>query len=239
MSTDGIFFGCRGLVKRYHDVTRVLTVLDGAALELAPGEMIAVVGKSGTGKSTLLHLLGLLDTPDKGSVFYEGREVSTLAARERDALRNRAFGFIFQSYHLLPEFTALENVLMPAMMCPLARWRAKRREAAAFARELLERVSLADRAEHRPDQLSGGEQQRVAIARALVNSPAVILADEPTGNLDTDTAAEVQALLAGLVRDRGASAVVVTHDASLAARADRVLDIDNGRLKERRTASDQ
>ena len=230
MSKKKIFFGSRGLVKRYHDVTHVVTALNGATLEVDQGEMIAVVGRSGSGKSTLLHVLGLLDTPDSGSVIYQGEELNGLSERARDGMRNRTFGFVFQSYHLLPEFSALENLLMPSMMCPAGVWRGRRAEATRFARELLERVELADRADHRPAQLSGGEQQRVAIARALVNRPPILLCDEPTGNLDSETSDAIHDLLRSIVRDQGTTAVIVTHDVALARMADRVLSIESGRL---------
>jgi lipoprotein-releasing system ATP-binding protein len=230
MSKPSVYFGCRSIVKRYRDVTRVVTVLDGASLDVVRGEMVVVVGRSGAGKSTLLHLLGLLDTPDEGEVFLEGADLAGQPRERRDEMRNRTFGFVFQSYHLLPEFTAAENVLIPAMMCGRGEWRRRRKEAEARARDLLARVGLGDRADHRPSQLSGGEQQRVAIARALINRPAILLCDEPTGNLDDETGAAVHSLLREVVRESAATAVIVTHDLDLARLADRIMKIEHGRL---------
>jgi lipoprotein-releasing system ATP-binding protein len=232
MTDSKPYFGCEKLVKRYPDVNRVVTVLDGASLAMGKGEMVVVVGRSGAGKSTLLHLLGLLDTPDSGRVTLDGEDLAELPSARRDEMRNRTFGFVFQSYHLLPEFTAIENAMMPAMMCGRGEWRRRRGETEKRARELLGRVGLADRAEHRPSQMSGGEQQRAAIARALVNKPAVLLCDEPTGNLDNETGEAVNGMLREVVRGTGTTAVIVTHDLSLARMADRILRIEHGRLEE-------
>ncbi len=231
MNRNARFFGCQGLVKRYTDVTRVVTVLDGLSLEVKQGEMVAIVGRSGSGKSTLLHLLGLLDSPDGGRITHQGEEISGLSDAERVRMRNRVFGFVFQSYHLLPEFNALENVIMPAMVCSAAEWRARRGEVTDYAHELLDRVDLSARADHRPSQLSGGEQQRVAIARALVNRPQILLCDEPTGNLDGETSDTIHALVRNVVRELGTTALVVTHDMEFAELADRVHRIEHGRLE--------
>lgn len=215
----------RDLHKVYHDGTRVLPVLRGADLDVYPGEVVSVVGLSGTGKSTLLHLLGALDRPTSGSIRLKGRELSGLSSRELAEVRCRAIGFIFQFHHLLAEFSALENVIAPGLI--LRRPLPELRQAATA---LLEAVGLGERLDHRPAKLSGGEQQRVALARALVNDPDVILADEPTGNLDPETAEAVIGLLWDNTRRRGKSLVIVTHDLRIAARADRQLTLRDGRL---------
>jgi lipoprotein-releasing system ATP-binding protein len=219
----------RGLTKRYATARGALEVLANLDLDVAAGDMVAVVGESGTGKSTLLHLLGALDRPTEGSVRYRGEDVFAQKDEALARWRNRAVGFVFQFHHLLPEFTALENVAMPALIAGQSV-----REARPRAAELLERFGLAERAEHRPSQLSGGEQQRVAVARALMNRPGLVLADEPTGNLDTKTAEhlhdELRALVAAGEGGAEHALVVVTHNPALAARADRVLRLDGGRL---------
>ena len=206
-------------------------VLAGVTLEVEPGEFLAVVGASGVGKSTLLNLLGLLDEPTRGEVRLGERNLAGLPPRERDALRSTTFGFVFQLYHLLPEFTAAENVMLPAMVRygPLSWWWERRRARRRAAR-LLEEVGLAERARHRPYELSGGEQQRVTIARALMNGPEFLLCDEPTGNLDERTAERVLALLARLHRDAGQTIVMVTHDLHIAAYAQRVAHLSEGRI---------
>ena len=203
-----------------------LEILCGLDLRLERGEAVAVTGASGAGKSTLLHLLGALDRPTGGSVFVGGRAVSTLDDEELAAVRNRDIGFVFQFHHLLREFTALENVMMPALVggMDLAPARAR-------ARSLLAEVGLDHREEHKPRQLSGGEQQRVAVARALVNEPLVLLADEPSGNLDTQSSERLHDLLFELRSQRELSLVVVTHNQHLAARADRILVLEDGRLQ--------
>jgi len=215
-----------GLVKRFvgGDGSE-LTVVDGVDFALQRGEAVSIVGASGAGKSTLLHLLGALDRPTEGEVFVEGRSVAHLDDEQLARVRNRRIGFVFQFHHLLREFTAVENVMMPAMVGG-----ATRTEARTRAFSLLSDVGLADRMEHKPRQLSGGEQQRVAVARALVNEPAVLLADEPTGNLDSDTSGRLHDLLFVLRERRSLSLVVVTHNLDLARRADRILTMDAGRL---------
>ena len=204
-----------------------VTVLDGASLSLAEGEVVALVAPSGAGKSTLLHIAGLLDTPTRGTVRLSGQAVAGLGDRARTRLRRDTVGFIYQFHHLLPEFSALENVALPQRAAGTAR-----AEAAARAGELLGSVGLAARLDHRPAELSGGEQQRVAVARALANRPARLLADEPTGNLDPETSARVFELLLDRVRDTGLAALIATHNPELAARMDRVLRLHGGRLED-------
>ncbi len=202
-----------------------LSVLSGANLRIEAGERAAIVGASGSGKTTLLQILGGLDRPTSGCVRVTGRDIHEVGEQERCALRNRAIGFVYQFHHLLPEFSALENVAMPLLVrrVPVS-------EARARARELLRRVGLAERETHRPHQLSGGERQRAAVARALVTEPRIVLADEPTGNLDGANAAQVFALMLELNRELGTSLVVVTHDTRLAARMGRVLTLEQGTL---------
>jgi lipoprotein-releasing system ATP-binding protein len=204
-----------------------LDVLKGVGLVIHKGEMVALVGPSGAGKSTLLHVAGLLEFPDAGDVLLEGVSCAELSDDARTDLRRMKIGFIYQFHHLLPEFSALENVMIPQMIEGMGR-----RQAKASASVLIESVGLTTRATHRPAKLSGGEQQRVAIARALANSPAILLADEPTGNLDTHTADSVFGLLETLVSQSGLGALVATHNLDLANRMDRILRLENGKLHE-------
>lgn len=215
----------RNLCKTYIDNGRELQILRNVSLDVMPGEFVAVVGSSGSGKSTLLHCLGGLDTIDSGSVSIAGEEVSDMGEKDRTRLRNQKLGFVYQFHHLLPEFTALENVVMPLR---IRRESPKSAEEKAF--EVLMSMGLAERASHLPSQLSGGERQRVAIARAVVSSPVCLLADEPTGNLDDETAHTVIDYLMGLARSRGAAVVIVTHDMEIASRCDRVLHLKAGSI---------
>ena len=215
-----------GLNKTFAEAGRTLEVLRSVNLEIASGDRVAIVGSSGSGKTTLLQLLGGLDDPTAGAVWIDGRNIHELDQVERGRLRNRALGFVYQFHHLLPEFSALENVAMPLMVRGVSA-----REAQREARVLLERVGLAERVDHRPGKLSGGERQRTALARALVTRPAAVLADEPTGNLDRPTGTRVFDLLLELNAAFGTSLVVVTHDPDLAARMDRILELEDGVLK--------
>ncbi len=216
-----------GVVRRYQEGDGFLEILRGAEGALYPGQAAALVAPSGAGKSTLLHIAGLLEKPDAGEVVIEGRPTSGMSDAERTALRRNHIGFVYQFHHLLPEFTAIENVMTPQMIAGLSKTEARRR-----AKELLDYLGLADRGTHRPSQLSGGEQQRVAIARAVANAPGLLLADEPTGNLDPETADRVFSALMSLVRATGLAALIATHNLELAARMDRRLTLRNGLLVE-------
>ena len=224
---DDVVLGCTGLGMVYAEGKMRTPVFDGLELEVHKGETVAIVGASGAGKSTLLHLLGGLDTPTAGDVYVDGHWMSALSDTARGQLRNRALGFVYQFHHLLPEFTALENVMLPVMLGGASVAEARKR-----AQELLESVGLGHRIEHKPGELSGGERQRAAVARALVNRPACVLGDEPTGNLDEKTAANVFEQMLALNREQRTSLVLVTHDRRLAKRLDRVLELHQGRLRE-------
>ena len=215
----------RGVARQYRTGAGPLPVLTGADLAVRGGEIVALVAPSGAGKSTLLHVAGLLERPDGGEVLIGGRACSTLDDAARTAMRRREIGFVYQFHHLLPEFSALENVLLPQMIAGLAK-----SEAEARARELLDYLNVGHRADHRPAELSGGEQQRVAIARAVANAPRLLLADEPTGNLDPHTADHVFAALLALVRQANLAALIATHNHHLAGRMDRAVTIEDGRI---------
>jgi lipoprotein-releasing system ATP-binding protein len=216
-----------GLTRTFSQGGREIPVLRGASAELYPGQAVALVGPSGAGKSTLLHIAGLLETPDAGRVIVNGEDCSRASDGERTRVRRAEMGFVYQFHQLLPEFSALENIALPQMIRGVGRRVAERR-----AGELLGALGLAMRADHRPAQLSGGEQQRAAIARALANSPNILLADEPTGNLDPDTAAHVFHELLGLISHTGVAALIATHNFDLARRMHRVLRLENGVLEE-------
>jgi lipoprotein-releasing system ATP-binding protein len=223
--TESAALALRGVRKVFRQGGVELAVLNGVDLALQPGEIVALVGPSGAGKSTLLHVAGLLERPDGGSVLVEGRDCGGLSDEHRTLLRRRALGFVYQFHHLLPEFSALENVMLPQMIAGVPRGDARRK-----AEMLLGQVGLAERLSHRPARLSGGEQQRVAIVRALANDPKILLADEPTGNLDHTTAESVMASLIEIVRGSGLAALIATHNLDLARRLDRTVALEDGKL---------
>jgi ABC-type lipoprotein export system ATPase subunit len=215
----------RDLGRTYRIGKRSLNVLRGVNLEVVRGDFLALRGASGAGKSTLLHLLGGLDVPDAGEISFAGKNLAALSAAKLAVFRNFKVGFVFQAYHLLPELTALENVCLPARIA-----RVSVADAAKRGRELLARVGLGERVEHRPNELSGGEQQRVAIARALINSPELLLADEPTGNLDSKTGGEIIELLKSLRVEKNTTLIIATHDTRVAAHAEHVIELADGRI---------
>lgn len=227
MHPEGVVLACEELVREFVEGERTLTVLRGANLQVQAGERLAIIGESGAGKTTLLQLLGGLDLPTSGRVVVQGRDIAQLNGTERGVMRNRSLGFIYQFHHLLPEFSALENVALPLLMRSDPVSEVKRQ-----ATELLERVGLADRLSHRPGELSGGERQRAAVARALITRPAVVLADEPTGNLDHATGERVFDLMLELNREYRSSLLVVTHDMRLAGKMDRIVRLVDGELRD-------
>lgn len=217
----------RDVVRTFRQANETLEVLRGISFSIAPGEMVALVGPSGSGKSTLLHICGLLERPDEGEVLIEGHSTAKLSDDKRTAVRGKTLGFVYQYHHLLPEFSALENVVLPQMILGMNRANARIR-----ARKLLAALGLSEREKHRPARLSGGEQQRVAVARALANAPSILLTDEPTGNLDHQTAGNVFKQLTQLVHGTGIAALVATHNLELASQMDRILTLEEGKIVE-------
>ena len=215
----------RGVMRHYQQAEREINVLQGVSADIFKGEAVALVGPSGSGKSTLLHILGLLDSPDQGKVYLSGHDCSDLTEKQRTQMRRGQIGFVYQFHQLLPEFSALENVVIPQLINGHSRQSAEKR-----AKVILDFLGLTERLKHRPSAMSGGEQQRVSIARAIANEPALLLADEPTGNLDPHTAERVFGQLMGLIRQTGLAAIIATHNFELANRMDRVLQLQDGQL---------
>lgn len=236
MTNQPVLRAC-GIFKSYQKDQIEVPVLHGVDLDVIPGQITAMVGRSGSGKSTLMHMLATLDRPDAGEVYFRGQRIDNASRAARDAYRNRDIGVIFQFYHLLPELSAIENVLAP-LMIGRSTWQyfRHRKEARQRAEAMLDRVGLLHRATHKPRELSGGEMQRTAIARALMTQPAVLLADEPTGNLDAETGFEILKLLRGLNSDDGLTIVMITHDDAIAAGADTMLRMKDGRVQDGRIA---
>lgn len=231
MMSEEPILDAREVTKEFPAGNARLRVLDGISISIARGEFISIVGASGAGKTTLLQILGAIDSPTSGSITYRGRNLAELPAREKDVLRNRDFGFVFQFYHLIPELDALENVLLPTLIRSGSfSWMASRREASRRAADLLGRLGLAERLRHRPPQLSGGERQRVAIARALMNDPSILFCDEPTGNLDSSRSREIVDLLKHLNSELGKTILVVTHNEEIARSAAKQLRIADGKF---------
>ena len=224
--SDEIIIEIRGLTRIFQDGVEI-RALDGVDLDIAKGEFIAIVGPSGSGKSTLLNQIGILDTPTSGTILLKGADITKMSDKERSRLRNQELGFIFQYHHLLPDFNALENVMMPLLINGIGSSKAKERASA-----MLEEVGLQDRMKHRPNQLSGGQNQRVAIARALVNGPSIVIGDEPTGNLDSRAGETIYELLRKLNREHNQTFILVTHDERMAARTDRIVRLVDGRIVE-------
>ncbi len=223
----------QSLVKSYREGGKPLVVIDRLDMTVRQGEMLAIIGPSGVGKSTLLHIMGLLDTPTRGEVYYRETSIGHASARARAQLRNSDFGFVFQFYHLLPDLTALDNVLLPLMVkSNWLAWQARRGASRNRAKDLLAEVGLTQRATHKPGKLSGGEKQRVAIARALINEPKIVFCDEPTGNLDEHTSAQIHDLLWTINAKTGTTFVIVTHDEELAARCSRTARMHEGRISD-------
>ena len=233
MPDESVVLTAHGLFKTYRKNAIKVRVLRGLDLEVNAGEFLSVVGASGSGKSTMLHLLGTLDAPDKGTIHLDGQRIDNLPSEQRDRLRNQTFGFIFQFYHLLPELNTRDNVLVPQLIAHSAwSWLSRKRQLRRRAEELLERVGLSHRLIHLPRELSGGEMQRAAIARALVNRPRILLADEPTGNLDAETGVQIAQILRDLNRGQGLTIIMVTHNLEMAAESDRVVRMAAGRFDE-------
>ena len=229
---EGVEHELQAVTKVYQQGRRTVQAVRGVSLKISPGEFVSIMGPSGSGKSTLLHLLGLLDSPDVGEITLDGQRIDDLPAKTRDELRNRVFGFIFQFYHLLPELSLLENVLSPLMIrhSIWSYWKG-RREYKDRAREIIAKVRLEHRLRHKPSELSGGEMQRAAIARALIARPQILLADEPTGNLDSTTGGEIMDVLRKLNEQEQLTVVMVTHDNAIASQADRIVRLDGGRIQ--------